>query len=383
MPIAWMIFGQNGQYVASSNMPGQLLNTLTTSVNSNGWKLIDRVYFAPTSDSYLATDGTSMMYWYQNFPSDLGAASIKVMQAGGIKHVSWAGDGRWGAFDGWNYSLGPNVPAAVGQKLQGYLAANNTDSHSRYVPENLVFAPSGEWLLIGYDQADEGADTEDYSANFPVDVRTHMQTLPDHVGATNVVFNPAGGWIIVGNDGNAYQNNAPPDLMQALQNFQAAGNVLVDISIITLMEPPFPFDVKQPSDGTMEVIANTHGGAVQTTIHLDASGTLNAATHISTSNDMIGWHCCVQAVLGDYTGSVIWTSPIQRFGVDGKTIGTSDSNVPWSCTIPQGSLQSIRSVAISHSYCPNDLGASLIAVGAAISSLGPLVQAIAAIAKAA
>lgn len=182
---AWIIFGENGQYSPSDSVPSQLLDQMS------GWSeqdaLVNAVYLIPNSDNYMMTDGSSWMYFYYNFPADVGSAAWDMLvNNGDITNISYAGPGLWAVFGPpGSYTLGNSVPQDLLTVLANYRNANQQDpDQSRYVPYNIVFAPSGEWLLIGYDEGDEGNGTYNSSSKFPSNILNELNNnLPDHVGA--------------------------------------------------------------------------------------------------------------------------------------------------------------------------------------------------------
>ena len=97
---------------------------------------------------------------------------------------------------------------------------------------------------------------------------------------------------------------APADLMAAVAEFQAAGNIVTDIGFVEVNTPLFPIQISQPTDSSFDVLQGGKGAAMHTAINIDATGLLKADTEIRTSNDLVGAHGQVLVSLKDFTGNI-------------------------------------------------------------------------------
>jgi hypothetical protein len=227
MAVAWMIFGSNGQFITSPNMPPTFRSTLQNWVQNNHW-IINNIYFVPDSNGYVVL-GDNVLFG-SGYPQDQFDAACQLSAGGSTPlYWSWSSAGCWAVFcsDG-AYQFGPNVPPAVTAALQAYMQSNQ-QHRTEYWASNLVFSPSGDWLLIGFDPADEGDGTYSYSTGFPPDVLAAVSSLPDRTGVATVSFDPDGGWVMFDTAGNLYWGSATPaDVQTAAQEF-ASGNAITAI----------------------------------------------------------------------------------------------------------------------------------------------------------
>ena len=97
--------------------------------------------------------------------------------------------------------------------------------------------------------------------------------------------------------------------------------------------------------------ANHH---MWTQAHLDmATGTLTANTRTATFTLFGGYRGAVQIALVDSTGFVYTISHVERFGVDGKWIGTNDRTEVWTHQFSPEELKNVRYMQIFHFWCDN------------------------------
>jgi hypothetical protein len=363
MVIGWMIFGENGKWQASTNMPYQLTKMLQNNQTQGNW-VINRVFFAPDSDSYVVTDNVSNPVAFQEFPQDaLSGIYSLISQGRKFYHFSWVSKGQWAALGAsgappYSVQLGSAAPSALSTALSNWAQASgpNGDGRIRYSPSSVTFAPSGDWCLVGFDEGDEGSSTCTISPNFPADLVAAANNLPEHVGVRSMSLNPGGGWVMVDTNGNFHNSNAPTDLVQAIGVFKNSGNVLTDVTLVALKQPEFPIQATYPNDGSFQVLQGGKGAAMQTSVTIQSNGSLSAMTEIRTSNDLVGATGGVMVALMDYTGQLLWNSDVQQFGVDGKDIGSSDNKNNWTASVPTNLLPTARVIQILQTYDPKDLG---------------------------
>jgi hypothetical protein len=297
----WMIFCEGGVYQYSDNIPGATLKQLQDYQAQGG--TVNRVYFLPNSDSYIVTDGKTATQ-FQNPPADVWAAVQEI--GGAIRSLSWVGDGMWALFGANQYRLGASasaVQAAIDKEVQSGTAADDV-----YSPNLVVFAPSGEWMLQGYGQRDEGNPTLDFSPNFPQDIQQTVNALPDHVEVLNLEFDPAGGWIMVDDQNNVHYSasGVEQELQNEVTTLTGGGNVVVDFACLALNQPILPFGpVEQPppvesnfeSMSQFEGLWNptpdnlTTGFRMKSVVYsLDGSGNLDVETGLMTTTWTSGFH---------------------------------------------------------------------------------------------
>lgn len=93
-------------------------------------------------------------------------------------------------------------------------------------------------------------------------------------------------------------------------------------------------------------------GKMRTWFSLDSSGNLRAGTKTWNDSKFAGFTGGVYIVFTDASGSPIWNTEQQRYGVDGKKIGNSDRTVEWQATVPPDILNKIEGYAIKHEHTP-------------------------------
>src|ERR1700691_5377973 len=95
---AWMMFGQNGQYITSSNLPPDFRTTLQSFTQSNG-SVFKNIYCSPDTSGYLILGTGGQLWWYGDFPSDLSAATYALWTGGHTPiYLSWYAPGMWAVF---------------------------------------------------------------------------------------------------------------------------------------------------------------------------------------------------------------------------------------------------------------------------------------------
>ena len=393
-----MVFCENGNYfpssnapVLASNVPVPTLSQLANAVQSG--KTINRVYFAPNSDSYIVTDGNSVTA-YQNPPADLWAAVQNLVANGGFRggpaltSISWVGDGIWSAVGTAGYRLGANVPATVKTTIANEIQQGK-DSNDPWNFVNLIFAPSGEWFLQGYNQSDQGQGSWDFSPNFPADIQALMKTLPNRVDVQNIEFDPDGGWTLVDDTNQVhYGGTIANGLQSQITTAQGGGQVVNDVATLALNCPIFPIGYPNPimqptTPNNFDVLQGAHGGCMQTQISMDSGGNIYGNTILQTSNQNVGFHGSVILAFIDFTGNFIGALQgvvAQRFGIDdflGQNQNKPNPNT-WTQNIGTGYLQQIRAITITHVYSPNSLEQDIQnwtqGIGSAVQNLMPVAQ---------
>lgn len=93
-------------------------------------------------------------------------------------------------------------------------------------------------------------------------------------------------------------------------------------------------------------------GYMETLFDLDSNGNLNARTKTWTDVKLKGFTGGVLIAFTDTSGSVIWSTEQQRYGVDGKLIGNSNRTENWQAKVPPEILSRIGGYAILQEYTP-------------------------------
>ena len=93
-------------------------------------------------------------------------------------------------------------------------------------------------------------------------------------------------------------------------------------------------------------------GYMETSFDLDSNGNLNATTRTWTDVKLKGFTGGVIIAFTDATGSAIWSTEQQRYGVDGKMIGNSNRTENWQATVPPDVLNRIEGYAIIQEHTP-------------------------------
>ncbi|MBA3921069.1 MAG: hypothetical protein H0X31_04895 [Nostocaceae cyanobacterium] len=116
-------------------------------------------------------------------------------------------------------------------------------------------------------------------------------------------------------------------------------------SIIIAQTAPFPVQGTRKD----EVVRK---GYMETSFDLDSNGNLNARTKTWTDVKLKGFTGGVLIAFTDTSGSVIWSTEQQRYGVDGKLIGNSNRTENWQAKVPPNTLSRIGGYAILQEYTP-------------------------------
>ncbi len=342
---AWIIFGKNGQSVTSQNFPSDLQGELQNGVQTQGW-VVNNIFCYPDTRGFLVLLSNGKVATYGSFPADLAAAvsSLNIPSTNPQLNVSWQANDVWAVFcPGVGYKLGPNVPSQVTTLLANYNQSNAADQ-TRYSPTNLIFSPSGDWLLIGYDQSDEGSGTYNSSSGFPADVLAAANNLPDHTGVANVVFDPDGGWAMTDSSGNIqWGSGTPSDIQTAEQNFVKAGNSITGLQFVTIgtyvMPMQFSFGLSGPMNpaswtnqsvnmGTSITPASPNGAQKITTPYLVPTG----AAAITSGTNAAGQNILtLSSVSGLAVGQLLTINP---GGSDQEQVTISGIGVAMSNGIP-------------------------------------------------
>lgn len=91
---------------------------------------------------------------------------------------------------------------------------------------------------------------------------------------------------------------------------------------------------------------------METTFGLNSAGRLTARTKTWTNVKLKGFTGGVYIVFVDASGSPVWNSEQQRYGVDGTMVGKSDRTENWSANVPPEIRSQIKGYAIVHEYTP-------------------------------
>jgi hypothetical protein len=90
-------------------------------------------------------------------------------------------------------------------------------------------------------------------------------------------------------------------------------------------------------------------------VTVSQSGALNAVTHIWEVTELRGFVGAVAVVLTDANKTPLWVSPTQKYGVDGRAMGTSDRTENWTANVPAALLQHTRGIAIVQRWDPRNV----------------------------
>jgi hypothetical protein len=93
-------------------------------------------------------------------------------------------------------------------------------------------------------------------------------------------------------------------------------------------------------------------GYMETSFDLDSNGNLNARTKTWTDVKLKGFTGGVLIAFTDASGSAIWSTEQQQYGVDGKLIGNSNRTENWQAKVPPEILSRIGGYAILQEYTP-------------------------------
>jgi hypothetical protein len=93
-------------------------------------------------------------------------------------------------------------------------------------------------------------------------------------------------------------------------------------------------------------------GYMKTSFNLDSDGNLNAITKTWTNVRLSGFTGGVYIVFVDSSGSAIWSTDQQRYGVDGTAIGNSSRTENWQAKVPPQISSQIKGYAIVQEPTP-------------------------------
>lgn len=177
-----------------------------------------------------------------------------------------------------------------------------------------------------------------------------------------------GAYVTLQTDGNLVvytPSNVPLWASNTVQNWGTsvgAGTVVPKFPIIESQDNNFP----------------NSGGYMHTDVTVYTSGLLDAVTHTWEVTDLRGFKGAVAVAVLDQNNRMLWVSPTQQFGVDGRWIGTSDRTENWSATIPTPVLPNIRYLAIIQQWNPNnvfnDIETWLTGIGDVVTKLADIIK---------
>lgn len=107
-----------------------------------------------------------------------------------------------------------------------------------------------------------------------------------------------------------------------------------------------------PIQGTNEKTVWKNKGHMKTSFDLDSNGNLNATTKTWNDSKFAGFTGGVTIAFTDTSGTPIWSTKEQRYGVDGKAIGNSNRTENWQATVPPEILSRIGGYAIVQQHTP-------------------------------
>jgi hypothetical protein len=93
-------------------------------------------------------------------------------------------------------------------------------------------------------------------------------------------------------------------------------------------------------------------GYMETSFDLDSNGNLNARTKTWTDVKLKGFTGGALIAFTDASGTAIWSTEQQRYGVDGKFIGNSNRTENWQAKVPPEILSRISGYAILQEHTP-------------------------------
>ncbi len=106
-----------------------------------------------------------------------------------------------------------------------------------------------------------------------------------------------------------------------------------------------------PIQGTQENEVKRKG-YMNTSFNLDSNGNLNAITKTWTTVRLSGFTGGVSIVFVDASGSAVWSTEQQRYGVDGTVIGNSKRTESWQAKVPPEIRSQIKGYAIVQEPTP-------------------------------
>lgn len=173
-------------------------------------------------------------------------------------------------------------------------------------------------------------------------------------------WNHPGSYVVLQDDGNLVVYGPNNNPLWASNTAQASLGAVPVFPITASRDDNFPGS----------------GGYMHTDVAIYASGLINAVTHTWEVTDLRGFRGDVAIVLLDENQLSIYVTPTQRYGVDGRWIGTSDRWDNWSANVPGDILQKAHYLAIIQKWDPDvvgDIGRWLQGLGNIAQELGPII----------
>lgn len=360
----WMVIAQGNQYQSGDGFPQDAANKVADLVRA-GYGLRN-VIFAPDGHWLILLENNA--YWHNGVSSDLTTALGNLAAAGfQNQNIEFAPDGGWIIVCANNGYYG-NIPQAAFDAIGAGVRDGRT-------LKNVVFTPKSEWLVV----FDGNQMTK--SANFPADCSAGLAALIQG-GATidDVAFSVEGNWAITAENGYYLSGNTGGALAAA-EALADAGHAIREIafSIVDVTVPAFPITADRRDD-----FAGC-GGHMDTSVTIDDQGRMNAVTHIWEDTALRGFHGGAVVVLVDASNHMLWASPTEVLGVDGRWLGVSDRTVNWTATVPGSLLSQARGIAIKQLWDPTDaagvIAKWLTSIATDVGQIASIVKSVATIVK--
>jgi hypothetical protein len=144
-----------------------------------------------------------------------------------------------------------------------------------------------------------------------------------------------------------------------------------------------------PIQGSQDDHFQNSGGFMHTDVTItrnnDGSAHLNAVTHIWEVTELRGFRGAVAVAVLDADKRPLWVSQTQKYGVDGRALGTADRTENWSDTMPSQLVPQARYLAIIQKWNPknafDDINNWLKGIGQVVNELAPIIKTIKTIAS--
>lgn len=91
---------------------------------------------------------------------------------------------------------------------------------------------------------------------------------------------------------------------------------------------------------------------MQTDFTISQDGRIDGVTRTRSTKKFSGFTGGVEVVLTDNNGNILYVTQLQKYGVDGTWIATSDRTERWNEIIPQNVLMKIAKYLIIHKHTP-------------------------------
>jgi hypothetical protein len=139
-----------------------------------------------------------------------------------------------------------------------------------------------------------------------------------------------------------------------------------------------------PIQGSQDDHFPNSGGFMHTDVTIiknaDGSAHLNAVTHIWEVTELRGFRGAVAVAVLDANQRPLWVSQTQKYGVDGRALGTADRRENWSDTMPSQLVPQARYLAIIQKWNPknafDDINNWLQGIGQVVNELAPIIKTI-------